>query len=52
MWMLKGKTDSTGGKFSMYINTTNGKGRIKYYVPNGIEYGNGNAQCFRENNTH
>lgn len=48
MWTLKGKADSTGSNLSMYINATNGKGTIKYFAPNGTEYGNGKAQCFRE----
>lgn len=49
MCTLKGKVDSTGGRISMYINATNGKGTIKYYNPSGTEFGKGNARCLRKN---
>lgn len=45
MMYLNGKADSTGGKIKMYINTTNGKGTIQYYAPDGTEFGKGTAQC-------
>ena len=48
MWKLKGKADSTGGILVMHINVSNGKGTIKYYAPNGTEFGNGKAQCLRK----
>ena len=48
MMYLDGKADSTGGKIKMYINTTNGKGTIQYYAPNGTEFGKGTAQCYGE----
>lgn len=49
MWTLKGKADSTGGRISMYINATYGKGTIKYYTPSGTEFGKGNVRCLRKN---